>query len=312
VRRAGRLADRHRVRAAHDRVNAIAVGASALYYGTVAGNIQQSGQLDSVPLAGGAPTTLKSDVQVEHIRVDLDGTVYFVTGVVQAPATRLWSFAGVGPAMVVDLNDLAMDVLPTKDTFMWVEKASSNGGFIAYQNTPQTRFSRPAELNGTPHGLALDDSSDVFWADGDGPSRISKLPSDGTNTPDRTGFLMTTATDVLASPIASGADLYFLHAHPPGDCQGSVMVMPTAGGTPSLVSLGHSGSDVSSLAVDAAFLYWTTPDAGGLVFRAARGGGVPEVIASEQAAARGVAVGATRVYWIATGVAGDEVRAVSR
>jgi hypothetical protein len=67
---------------------------------------------------------------------------------------------------------------------------------------------------------------------------------------------------------------------------------------------------VSSFAVDAA--YWTTPDAGGLVFRAPNGGGMPEVIAEDQPGAAAVAVDATRVSWIAAGPQGDEVRAVAK
>jgi hypothetical protein len=90
------------------------------------------------------------------------------------------------------------------------------------------------------------------------------------------------------------------------------MVMPAAGGTPTLVSLGHSGSDVSSFAVDATYVYWTTPDAGGLVFRAMKGGGAPEVIAEDQAGATAIAIDATRAYWIAAGPQGDEVRAVAK
>ena len=90
------------------------------------------------------------------------------------------------------------------------------------------------------------------------------------------------------------------------------MTMPTSGGTPRLVSLGNSGSDVSSFAVGDAFVYWTTPDAGGFVFRAAKGGAMPEVIAAAQPGATAVAVDATRVYWIAAGAHGDEVRAIAK
>ncbi|HVU49470.1 MAG TPA: hypothetical protein VHL80_02225, partial [Polyangia bacterium] len=292
-----------------DRVNALAVGPDAVYYGTVAGNVQARGQLVRVPLAGGPATALKTDVEVERIRLDRDGTVYFVAGEVQAPATRLWSIAGAGPAVVSDVNDYGMDAVPTSGGLVWVEKATPPGGIIEHHGSTDAFSASPALVMGTPHGLALDDV-DFYWADGDGPSRLSRHPQNENSGNDEYGTVMTTAADTLASPIAAGADLYFLHAHPPGDCQGSVMVIPTAGGTPSLVSLGHSGSDVSSLAVDDAFVYWTTPDAGGLVFRAARGGGAPEVVATEQAAARGVAVGAARVYWIATAAGGDEVRAL--
>jgi hypothetical protein len=291
-----------------DHVGALATGANALYYGTIARDFYTAGELRQAPLAGGPSSLLVSGVAVASIRIDLQGTIYFVADEARSSATRLWSFAGAGPAKVSDVNDYGMVAVPTHDGQVWVEKAELMGGFIAWHD-PDGSFSRVAELKGTPHGFALD-GTNLYWADGDGPSHISTIRTDDGNV-DEYGFVMTTATDVLASPIAAGADLYFLHAHAPGDCQGSVMVMPTAGGQPILVSLGHSGSDVSSLAVDGGFVYWTTPDAGGLVFRAARGGGTPEVIATEQAGARAVAAGAGRVYWIAVGAGGDEVRAVA-
>jgi hypothetical protein len=78
------------------------------------------------------------------------------------------------------------------------------------------------------------------------------------------------------------------------------------------VSQGHSGSDVSSIALDAASVYWTTPDAGGAVFRAAKGGGMPEILGDGQANAAHVAVDDARVYGAATGTFGDEVRAVAK
>jgi hypothetical protein len=124
-----------------------------------------------------------------------------------------------------------------------------------------------------------------------------------------------TADDALGGPILDGPNLYFVHQHAAGDCQGSVVVIPSSGGTPSVVSLGNSGSDVSSFAVDhddAGAVYWTTPDAGGLVFRAAKGGGTPEVIASSQSRPAAVGVDATRAYWVAAGLQGDEVRAVAK
>ena len=124
--------------------------------------------------------------------------------------------------------------------------------------------------------------------------------------------MLTTAADTLAGPILDGSNLFFIHLHAPGDCQGAVMVMPSSGGSPAVVSAGNSGSDVSSFAIDEGFVYWTTPDAGGFVFRAAKGGAMPEAIASAQAGARAVAVDATSVYWVAVGPHGDEVRALAR
>ena len=112
--------------------------------------------------------------------------------------------------------------------------------------------------------------------------------------------------------LVDGADLLFFHGYAPMTCLGSVETMPTKGGAPTPVSLGKSGAGVSSIAADAGFVYWSTPVDGGLVFRAARGGGMPEVIAKDQAGVRAVALDASRVYWIAVGPTGDEVRAIQK
>jgi hypothetical protein len=293
-----------------DRVAAFAVGPSDLYYGTISKDIFKRGQLRKVSLSTGADTLVADAVQVSQIHLDTDGTVYFVADQVQSTAVRVLTVAGAGPPMPFLANDYAMPNIVPRSGLVIYESAFTGGGLIAQQKPDS--YELIAEFsNGVPHGLAVDDTK-VYWTNGDGPSRLQSFVRNSISYFDGAATVLTTADDLLVGPLVDGADLYFAHQHAPGSCAGSVMTVPTSGGTPRLVSLGSSGSDVSSFAVDDAFVYWTTPDAGGFVFRAAKGGAMPEVIAAAQPGATAVAVDATRVYWIAAGAHGDEVRAITK
>jgi hypothetical protein len=292
-------------------VGAIAVGAGALYYGTIAKDARAGGQLRKVTLATGVDSLLVAGVQVEQIRLDPQGSVYYLVDTIQSTEERLFTIDASGMPELAAQNDYAIPAfVPIPDNLL-LAKSYPGGGTISQPDQLIEDLTEPL------FGLAVDErgtGSVFYWTSGAGPghlSRVTELEVSG----GAPGTVLTTAADTLAGPILDGANLYFIHLHAPGDCQGSVMVVPSSGGVPALVSAGNSGSDVSSFAVDegdSGFVYWTTPDAGGLVFRAAKGGAMPEVIASAQPGARAVAVDATRVYWIAAGPHGDEVRAIMK
>jgi hypothetical protein len=292
-----------------DQIGAIAVGADALYYGTIARDIFTRGVLRKVPLAGGAPSVLASHVQVSKIQLETDGSISFLSDEVQAEGMRLWSIVDGMPPQELWVNDYAIPGFFVGQDVI-VELAQGSRGYIEYRSGASG--GALAILTGAPHGFAIDDAN-VYWTSGDGPSQLASWPRDnhsGAGPPGRNA--LASADDELAGPIIEGADLFFNHAYGPMACLGSVITIPKAGGAPKLVSLGQSGVGASSFAADAAFVYWTTPVNGGLVFRAARGGGMPEVIAKDQAGVRAVALDASRVYWIAVGPTGDEVRAIQK
>ena len=250
-----------------DRVAAFAVGPSDLYYGTISKDIFKRGQLHRVSLSTGADTLVADAVQVSQIHLDTDGTVYFVADQVQSTAVRVLTVAGAGPAMLP--SALANGLCHPEHSRgalgarLFTRPAAFTGGGLIAQQKPDSYTRIVAAFSGAPHGLALDDA-DAYWTNGDGPSRLQSFVRDSISYFDGAATVLTTADDLLVGPLVDGADLYFAHQHAPGACAGSVMTMPTSGGTPRLVSLGNSGSDVSSFAVDDAFVYWTTPDAGRL------------------------------------------------
>lgn len=80
---------------------------------------------------------------------------------------------------------------------------------------------------------------------------------------------------------------------------GTLMKMPIAGGTPTMLATGVG--QVAALAIDATHAYWTTYSATAAVMKVDLGGGTPVTLASDQAGPRAIAVDATHVYWATEG-----------
>jgi hypothetical protein len=305
---------------AGEHVAAIAIASGALYFGTIARDVRTRGALRKVIIATGASSLIVSGVQVEQVHLDADGTIYFVADEVQSSSAHLFTVtelqAPVDREALVPIweGDEGIPAFIVRAGTVYLETTFSGGGYI--WSAESGGGGRVATLSAPPTGLDVGAPFVAYWTSGLGPSELATIDSSahsGTSVIDPdAGTVLATATDRLSGPILDGDQLYFVHMHPAGDCAGSVMSLPVTGGTAMPVSLGHSGSDVSSFAVDGSHVYWTTSDAGGLVFRAAKAGGMPEVIAEGQAAAAGLALDDTRVYWIAAGPHGDEVRSVAK
>lgn len=80
----------------------------------------------------------------------------------------------------------------------------------------------------------------------------------------------------------------------PVDHQGTVVMMPKAGGAVTTLATGLGGP--RRIVVDATNVYWTD-DVDGTVMKAPIAGGTPTVLATGQTGANAIAVDATSVYW---------------
>jgi hypothetical protein len=295
------------VGAATEQIVATAISAGALLYGTVDRDFEVAGQLREVSLATGVSSQLVAQQQVTGIWLDADGTIYYARAEIHSTAMRLFSITASGAPVVIFSWDYPVTGFKPGPQEIWVEVSNPGGGYIIDQG--QDFYENLQTLMGPPHGLAFGAEA-YFWASGDGPSTIAYAPFDSPRLD--TGNTLASADDILADPVVDGEDVYFVHQHAAGECKGALMVVPTTGGPAAPVSLGRSGSDVSSYAVDADGVYWTTPDSGGFVFRADKNGSTPIAIATNQPNARALVTDATHVYWVAAGAHGDEVRSVAK
>jgi hypothetical protein len=296
---------------ATEHIAALATAPDALYVGTLADGVFARGQLVELTLSTGLLSQIVTQVQVSNVRIGPDAVVYYVVAAVQSEGDELWSVSAPAPPSILIEAGAGIGGIVPGEGSAWAE--------VLYPDRFEVWFSTGiehdvlAQVMRPAHGLAVGDAG-VFFAEGAGPSFIDVRAADGSGSHEGDGPVLTSAADILANPTIDGSNVYFIHQHAPGECQGALMVVPAAGGTPTTVSTGATGSDISSFAVGHDFVYWATPDSGGVVFRAAEGtaGAGPEIIATGQAGVASLAVDATRVYWVAAGARGDEVRALAQ
>jgi hypothetical protein len=296
-----------------EHVASVAAGGGEVFIGTISSDIFHLGRLVDLSLASGQTTMLDAEVQASRLLLD-GGLLFYVGDAVQSSAQQLYSVPLRGGARTTWVTNDG----PFGGVGTWSVGLPASRVFFATSSSPSTFLSYESGDNlssgainlsvvpGAIDGLAVD-AENIYFVSSDHSLQRHQWAE----------FLdesevLATSPDALGQPVVAGTDLYFVHQHAAGDCAGSVATMPTKGGMPRQVSLGNSGSDVSSLAVDDAFVYWTTFDDGGVVFRAPRAGGTPEILASGQREARGVTFDETRVYWIVTDATGGQVRAVAK
>jgi len=161
-----------------------------------------------------------------------------------------------------------------------------------------------SEQNG-PTEIAVDASS-IYWIDSHAAGRyrnggpIMPGPEDASPPPPPVGEIMkldkrggspaTLASGQVepGSLVVRGGDVYWISHRP-----SHIMRVPASGGQP--VAIVEAGNP-SALAVDQDSIYWTDASAG-LVMKAARVGGNPRVLASNQGELAQIAVGDDSVYW---------------
>ena len=87
--------------ASQAHVGAIAAGPGALYYGTIAKDARAGGELRKVNLATGADSLMVAGVQVEQIRLDPAGSVYYVVDEPRSAEQRLFMVDPTGTPQLV-------------------------------------------------------------------------------------------------------------------------------------------------------------------------------------------------------------------
>jgi hypothetical protein len=298
-----------------ERIASLAVGADVLAFGTISPDIFARGQLTKLTLSTGQSSVLDPHVQASWIAFG-PASLYYIGDAVQARAGDLWSLplgGGTRRAWASSDSGFLGVVIVSEETIVYEQASSPNGIIWELTQTASGQGGgegRVVDVTGMPRGFALDAGSVVFAA-GTAPSTIRLAPTDRFVMPSDIQLLLT-SSDPVGHLVLAGPDVYFLHESEAGACKGSVAVVSKAGGAPRLVSLGRSGSDASSLAVDGGFVYWSTFDQGGRIFRVVAAGGTPEILAVNQRSASHVVVDAKRVYWTVEDANGDQVRALDK
>jgi hypothetical protein len=151
---------------------------------------------------------------------------------------------------------------------------------------------------GTPVELASDtsppiditvDSTSVYWTDSDGD--VMKTPICG-----GASVVLAQGQGWLKGIAVDSTSVYWAGAS-------GVSKVPLGGGTPELLA---AGSQVSALAVDAAYVYWSdlVVDAVAVIRSVPVGGGALATLAAEAGAPSSfIALDTTSVYWVSGGQA---------
>ncbi len=265
-----------------DNTVAMAIDATNIYW---AAQADQSGEgtIMSVPIAGGAVTTLATGQDPGGLAVDAT-TVYWTSD------SQVFSVpigGGTTTNLVPTVFDYTALATGSGDVFLLgsskVFKEPATGG------TPTTLFMG----TNTFAGIAVD-STNVYFSESGTTDGVRKVPI--------AGGTATTISSYTGAPGAIAVDstnIYWLDA-----TNHSISMAPLTGGTPVILAstdpnnvLPNSAVDgPSAIAVDAKYVYWTNVG-NGSVMSVPIAGGTPAVIA-ESVGPSAIAVDATSVYFL--------------
>jgi hypothetical protein len=251
------------------------------------------GTVMKVPLGGGPPTILASgyaNVTPSGIAVDA-ANVYWT------------NYDLAGTIMKVPVGGGSTTVLASGPAFpariavrganvFWATWANhgADGSVLKVPVGGGTATTLAHSQTG-PDDLIVDADS-VYWTTSDTAGKVRQVPIGGGTT------ATLVAAHGLSGRLAIVADTIFYCTYDDADTIGTLMKVPRAGGTPTVLATGHP----ADIAADATHVYFTDYASAnytqGTVMKVATDGGAVTVLALGQNAPGRIAVDRTSLYWI--------------
>jgi hypothetical protein len=246
----------------------VAVDATHVYWAT-----QKQGPVFSVPIAGGAVTTLDGD---SSFTLALGGTNVYSLGPYGVYACAKTGCSGTPTEIVsnfVEGMGLAVDATSIYFAGPGLMKAPLGGG------------SASVLAASSAYEIALDDAN-VYWTDDTG--FVLAVPKAG-------GSYTQLATGQGPAGIAvDGTNVYYTTS------DGTVWKVAKDGSSPAVALANDAGNEPWGIAVDATDVYYVTNEKG-TVEKVPIAGGCATILASGQAEPQGIAVDGSNVYWTNAG-----------
>jgi hypothetical protein len=293
-------------------IKSLAIGADAIYVGTTSSSPLTGGDIERIPIAGGAPTPFVTNVQAMELLLDGD-SLYYVDNISRGQSYSLRVIPTSGGSHVTLASDSLLSNIRVDATYAYYSTQDGSGAARILRVARDGSMSPPEVVVETKNTWGFDiDADAVYWASVEGSGSLLRRPLAG-------GVTTTLATSMepIAQPFVHGEYVYFFHAATPGVCEGAVLRVPRAGGAVELLSPGNTGaaSFFGGLAFDDAYVYWAQIwyDDGWLV-RAPLGGGTPELLVTGLIVDGLVTGTATDLYFAArpAGSSTYEVRAIGK